>query len=250
MTFEITKICSECGINKLITDFTKGKGACKKCCVIKTQKYNNLHKEEVAAYHKKYNDTHKNQKKEADALRYKNNKEHMDAIHKIWTENNKDFIIQYNKEFRKNNKEYFSHYMREYEKNRKNNDAIFKSRKEISSKVANALKRQGNSKNKKSILEYLPYSFQELKESLEKQFEPWMNWNNRGKYNPKTWDDNNSSTWTWQLDHIIPQSDLPYDSMDHENFQKCWALENLRPYSAKQNIIDGVSRIRHIIKKI
>jgi hypothetical protein len=33
--------------------------------------------------------------------------------------------------------------------------------------------------------------------------------------------------------------------MDDENFKKCWALENLRPYSAKQNIIDGVTRVRH-----
>jgi len=24
--------------------------------------------------------------------------------------------------------------------------------------------------------------------------------------------------------------------MDHPNFQKCWALDNLRPYSAKLNL--------------
>lgn len=27
--------------------------------------------------------------------------------------------------------------------------------------------------------------------------------------------------------------------MEDDNFKRCWALENLRPYSAKQNIIDG-----------
>lgn len=27
--------------------------------------------------------------------------------------------------------------------------------------------------------------------------------------------------------------------MEDEEFKKCWALSNLRPYSAKQNIIDG-----------
>ncbi len=69
-----------------------------------------------------------------------------------------------------------------------------------------------------------------------------MNWENQGIYNINTWDDNDSSTWTWQLDHIIPQSKLPYTSMEDENFQKCWALENLRPYSAKQNIKDGNRR--------
>ena len=28
--------------------------------------------------------------------------------------------------------------------------------------------------------------------------------------------------------------------MEDDNFKKCWALENLRPLSAKQNIVDGV----------
>jgi len=33
--------------------------------------------------------------------------------------------------------------------------------------------------------------------------------------------------------------------MSEPNFQKCWALNNLRPLSAKQNILDGTQRIRH-----
>jgi hypothetical protein len=51
----------------------------------------------------------------------------------------------------------------------------------------------------------------------------------------------------WNLDHIIPQSDLPFVSMEEENFKKCWALINLRPYSAKQNLIDGNRRNRKSI---
>ena len=72
-----------------------------------------------------------------------------------------------------------------------------------------------------------------------------MNWSNNGVFNSKTWDDNDPTTWTWQLDHIIPQSDLPYTSMEDENFKKCWALNNLRPLSAKINCIDGATRRRH-----
>jgi hypothetical protein len=72
-----------------------------------------------------------------------------------------------------------------------------------------------------------------------------MNWENWGKYKPESWDDNNKTTWTWNIDHIIPHSDLPYKSPKDENFKKAWSLENLRPYSAKQNILDGTSRIRH-----
>jgi hypothetical protein len=94
----------------------------------------------------------------------------------------------------------------------------------------------------KYVLKYISYTMKELKQHLENQFEYWMTWENHGKYNTKMWDDNDQSTWTWNIDHIVPQSHLPYDSVDHPNFKKCWALENLRPYSAKQNIIDGNRR--------
>jgi hypothetical protein len=33
--------------------------------------------------------------------------------------------------------------------------------------------------------------------------------------------------------------------MADDNFKKCWSLENLRPYSAKQNQLDGITKIRH-----
>lgn len=85
----------------------------------------------------------------------------------------------------------------------------------------------------------------ELKEHLEKQFECWMNWKNYGKYDSKVWIENDSSTWTWQIDHIIPQSTFKYTSMENEEFKKCWELNNLRPLSSKQNFMDGVLRVRH-----
>ena len=83
-----------------------------------------------------------------------------------------------------------------------------------------------------------------------------MNWDNWGIYKLGQWSDNDQSTWKWQIDHIIPQSELLYTDMfkygywwfkkmSDDNFKKSWSLENLRPYSAKQNAIDGGSKIRH-----
>jgi len=43
----------------------------------------------------------------------------------------------------------------------------------------------------------------------------------------------------WNIDHIIPQSELLYKSLDDENFKKCWALENLRPLEIIENIKKG-----------
>lgn len=115
----------------------------------------------------------------------------------------------------------------------------------MSSLIAYGLGLNNSKKYNLSIVNFLPYSILQLKQHLEKLFEPWMTWDNRGIYNPKTWDDNDTSTWTWQIDHIIPHSTFYYTSMKDDNFKKCWALNNLRPLNAKQNVLDGSTKIRH-----
>lgn len=90
-------------------------------------------------------------------------------------------------------------------------------------------------------MEYVSFSIQELVAHIEKQFEPWMNWGNQGKYKVETWKDDDVSTWTWQLDHIIPQSSFDFSKI--EEIKKCWELSNLRPYSAKLNVIEGDRKV-------
>ena len=121
----------------------------------------------------------------------------------------------------------------------------FRLRHNLSGAVSTALRKNSSTKNNKSILDFLSYSINELRVHLEKLWEPWMNWNNYGKFKKSTFDPNNNLTWTWQIDHIIPQSILSYKSMADNNFQKCWALKNLRPLQSRQNLLDGIKRIRH-----
>ncbi len=101
-------------------------------------------------------------------------------------------------------------------------DPVQKMRMRVSRQVRFALNGQRKSKR---TFEALPYSPEQLKEHLENQFDSKMTWDNYGTY--------------WHIDHIYPQSLLPYDSLEHPNFQKCWALENLRPLEAKANIKKG-----------
>ncbi len=109
-------------------------------------------------------------------------------------------------------------------------------RQDISRVIRRSLTNIGLTKNS-SVAQYLSYTIQELKEHLENQFDVWMSWNNQGKYITKSWDDNDSSTWTWHIDHIIPQSNFDFSNGD--DIRKCWALNNLRPYSAKHNVIEN-----------
>lgn len=138
---------------------------------------------------------------------------------------------------------------RKRENARIKNDPAFRLKKFIPSYIRTALRKIGCCKNNTPTFDYLPYTPQDLKIHLESLFEPWMTWDNWGVYDSEVWNDNDPTTWTWHIDHIIPQSLFPYSSLEDENFQKCWSLSNLRPYSAKHNIQDGANRVRHNLQR-
>jgi hypothetical protein len=182
---------------------------------------------------------------------YEENKEDFKKNSKKYYEDNKEAVKEYNKKneliirarhkiYRENNKENIAIYNKKYKKDRMESDVSFKLRKTISNSILSKINKDG-----KSIIKYLDYSIDQLKQHLENQFEPWMSWENHGKYDPKTWNDSDSTTWTWQIDHIIPHSLFKYISMEDRSFKDCWALNNLRPLSSKINHSDGVKRTRH-----
>lgn len=203
---------------------------CRKCEIKASKEYYNENKEEKCQYSKDYYHDNKEE--------IKPKKKEYDKIYYI---ENRDEKLDYQKDYASNNRPSIN----QNKKNRRKNDPSYRLRYYISNEINRTLKTAGSSKNNNSILTYTEYSSKELERHIEDLFEPWMNWNNQGVYDPKTWDDNDRSTWCWQLDHIIPQSDLPFSSMDDENFKKCWSLQNLRPLSAKQNHMEGTRRVRH-----
>jgi len=161
---------------------------------------------------------------------------------KNYYKNNKEKILKQDKEYRLKNINKIRVYMNSYYKNKRAFSIHYKLKTCVSANIYYKLK---DNKNKNSTIKYLPYTIEELKNHLESKFEPWMNWNNYGKYDSNTWNENDQSTWYWQIDHIKPHSEFNYTSMNDPEFISCWSLSNLRPYSAKQNFIDGVNRIRH-----
>jgi hypothetical protein len=271
-----------CGAEKPLSEFSsrikRGKiqwdHICKACRVEYQKVYREENKEKVDRYQAEYRNRPENKKKTAEYNQqyqadpefkekekqrkkehYEANKEEILLKQKIdrsnWTEEEKIRKAELDKIYHANNKDKRN----ANSKQRRQQDPAFRLRNDISGKVRFALQKSGGSKRNQSFKNYLPQSIEELRDHLEKLFshpdnltpngEVWMSWNNWGNYDKKTWDDNDHNTWTWQLDHIIPQADLPYSSMEDENFKKCWTLDNLRPYSAKQNILDGTLRTRH-----
>lgn len=230
-------LCKYCNKFLNLDCFNKNKKKCKECVKLYNKQYNIINAKKISIYNKDY----KLSNKKEIAIK----KKKYDKKYRI---ENKEIRKEYQIKFLACpiNKLKIKNSQNKREKERIKTDPNFRIKKNISKNVNSYLKKNNSSKKGESILKYLPYTIQELKINLENQFELWMNWNNQGVYNKATWNDGDQSTWVWQIDHIIPHSTFNYSSMEDQSFKECWALSNLRPYSAKQNILDGASRIRHI----
>jgi len=109
---------------------------------------------------------------------------------------------------------------------------ILKSNKNLRSGIRHSFLKGLKKKTKTGIWSELPYSIEEAKKHLEKQFAAGMSWRNHGKL--------------WDIDHIIPQAALPFTTTRDINFKKCWELANLKPMLKSENCAKG-SRYNNII---
>lgn len=77
----------------------------------------------------------------------------------------------------------------------------------------------------------VPYSLDDLMAHLERQFTPGMSWANRNR---------------WHIDHIVPLSSFEFSTSDCPGFKAAWALTNLRPLWATDNVRKSAKRT-HLI---
>lgn len=271
-------VCKKCGDEKELAEFRGGKLMCKKCYA-KIRSEKNKKPKRLAGFCKYCNtqktigdfytnraackkcicDAKRKSKKSTKICKVCENNFKLEelAIHSI--KDNKisyrSYCIQcYEKykadestKYKKNNSESLILYHRNYMAEKRQNDLGFKLHGIVAKTVLEMLKKNDTSKDDKSCNEFLEFTSDQIVEYLmnhpEKEW--WMNENNHGNYNSQIWNDSDPATWTWQLDHIIPRSLFKYISMSDIDFKICWSLENLRPLSAKQNLLDGATKIRH-----
>ena len=136
-----------------------------------------------------------------------------------YQQQNREKLREYQKEY-KSRPEYKKR-RNQLRRERYNSDPAFRLRSNVGHYIRRALRARGKTKGG-STFDHLPYTPQELKEHIEKQFDEHMTWENHGSY--------------WHVDHIRPHASFNYDNLTHPDFQKCWALENLRPLEATENI--------------
>lgn len=82
-----------------------------------------------------------------------------------------------------------------------------------------------NGKNRKPWKILVDFTLSDLMQALEEDFRDGMTWENYGSF--------------WHLDHIIPLAHFHYDSPEDLEFKKAWALGNLQPLLAIENLKKG-----------
>jgi len=197
---------------------------------------------------KRYREVNKEKIKETSRRYYLANREKLISDSKEWNLNNKDKTAETRANWNKINHEKLKTYRREWA--RKNSDKINAKRREdrksnpgkgketsrrwdaknltddkarlsknISRRIRASLKIK--SKNGRGWESLVGYSIFELMRHIEKQFVNGMTWDNYGE---------------WHIDHEIPISVFNFSKPEHPDFKKCWALKNLQPMWAIDNI--------------
>lgn len=173
-------------------------------------KYRLEHLEELRKYDRERNKTetrkewYKNRDKQPERVEYKK------RANKLW---------------RQKNKEHINKYKREYEKKRKKEDLNYFLNRWCRVQVRRCLH---GLKNKNSI-KFLDYTTEQLKQRLEMQFKPDMNWENHGKL--------------WHIDHRKALKDfvfaLPDGSVNYHQVYLASCLANLKPIYWWENLSKG-----------
>lgn len=205
------------------------------------------HKEHNQEYRKKNwdlnppSDELKKEKKKYDKEYYLKNKEKKQSQAKKYRFKNKEKL----KEYRNLRKEHYSKLGKEYRKtyypkNKEKliqNSVAYKRKKRLedpSEKIrdcfSNRLGRAIRGKRGKSSFEYLDYNKNELIKNITSKLKDGMTLENYGYYG-------------WHIDHIKPVAAFKLvkddGELDLEQIKLCWALDNLQPLWAFDNMSKG-----------
>jgi hypothetical protein len=224
------KICPRCGKTKPIGEFNKRTrskdhltSACRECLYIENKKYRESHREQAKERTRAWNKENPERKKLMLRDWYLRHQEEAKENQRLWrkkhTEEHKASVMIWRKEHPEETKRYSMI----TQKNR---------RSTIKGKLNDNIKQYINhslrgAKNGRHWEDLVGFSLEELKHHLEKQFQPEMNWGNYGKKG-------------WHIDHIIPISAFNFSKPEHIDFKRAWALTNLQPLWAKDNLSKGI----------
>ena len=229
--------CNKCEIEKPLKDFSKDKSRrigvckiCKICASIQNKIYTTENREKIKRYRKKYLVKNFKKTRAAEKRYRKESSIKVKACRKKYQMENKEKIKNdriKNKEkikaYRVKNKDKAKEQHRIYMCQAYKTDSKFKLNSLMSNAIRGSLK---NGKNGRQWESLVGYSIDDLKKHFEKLFTVGMSWDKflEGEIH---------------IDHKHPISVHNFTKPEHEDFKRCWALKNLQPMWALENISKG-----------
>lgn len=218
------KRCNKCGVEKDLTAFparTENKdgfsSTCYGCTNESYREYYLKNKDHIRELHKIWQKNNVLKMRESNKKCYLKHAKQRNLKNSIWRKSNPEKVRIAAQKWRDSHGELVR--SKSLEKSRKYRATLKgRLRSNISRRINDSLV---NGKNGKSCLSVLGYSISELREYLEKQFTPQMNWQNYGSY--------------WEIDHKIPVAVFNFETMDDIDFKRCWTLGNLQPLKKSEN---------------
>lgn len=173
-------------------------------------------------------------KKDNDKKYHSKNKDKRNQISKEWNDNNKELKKELARKYYLENKESLIDSSNEYQRERRKKDPLFNLKCKIRTLISNSISRNGYRKDSRTE-EILGCGFDVFKLYLESKFEPWMTWENYGRYNGEL-------NYGWDIDHIVPnsisQSEIESLRLNH--------YTNLQPLCSKVNRDLKINKIDYV----
>jgi hypothetical protein len=142
----------------------------------------------------------------------RNNPEKAKAKNDRWKARNPGRDQELKVKWREENRQHLRDWFKEYRR-----DPARRLMRSVGARIRTAL--VGKHGNRTEHL--VGYTGEELRSHLEKQFAKGMTWENYGQ---------------WHIDHIIPLAAFNVTGLDDPELRRAWALANLRPLWAEDNI--------------
>jgi hypothetical protein len=242
-----TKTCTKCGETKPLTEFWRDRRksdgrtpACRACMkashsawIARNPDYANewqrQNRDKANAAKRRHRERHPEKAKEVERRRVRDPAV-LRKQHKAYYEANKERLKHHQRQWYAKNAERARLFAVEWR--RKNRQHIIARQSLPKARLDGAVSRAirariaKGSKRRAKWETLVGYSINQLMAHLERQFLPGMTWENYGLRG-------------WHIDHIVPLSAFNYETPDHIDFKRAWALSNLRPLWARDNISKG-----------
>lgn len=148
------------------------------------------------------------------------------SLHRQWYASNSERVADNGRNWRSANPEKAAKIAREYTARRRRNDPQFRLQRAVSRAVNKCL---NGDKGSRHTFDLLGYDAAALKAHLERGFQRGMTWENYGS--------------AWHVDHCLAQSSFTFRTASDAEFRACWALSNLRPLWAVDNMKKSNRRV-------